>query len=157
MRLINKEIGLGITIEQELIDRIYTCSMIHYPSEFGGLLIGRYVDENTLLQVEDILLPLKYKSSKYNFERGIEGLREKLEKLYSQSPSQIYVGEWHTHPNNLPTPSITDINALQEIICHKEVYINNPVMLILSINKKGYEASFYVLFKNKLYKYEEQN
>ena len=68
--------------------------------------------------------------------------------------ASIYVGEWHTHPDNEPTPSTTDIRALEEIANHHKVKIKNPILLIMGIDKTKKELGFYVHFKNKIYKYE---
>lgn len=157
MKLVNKQLGLGISVDQKFLDKLFLVSKGYYPNEFGGLLIGRYLDDNRLLSIEDFILPLKYKSSRFSFVRDVEGLRDRLTGNYIKNPSLIYVGEWHTHPDNSPVPSITDFEALQQIVNHTEVYITNPVMLILGINTDSYEADFYVLYNKKMYKYEKEN
>lgn len=154
MKTLENTIGLKIRIEEKLVQRIFSCGSLHYPNEFGGILIGRYEDNNKCLLICDTILPKKFKSSKYSFERGILGLRTELEKYFSQIPSLIYVGEWHTHPNGTATPSLTDLKAMQEIVEHKEVYINNPVLLIMSITETEFDMKFYVQFQNKIYCYE---
>jgi integrative and conjugative element protein (TIGR02256 family) len=124
--------------------------------EFGGLLIGRYVDNKKMVIIEDTVLPKKYKSSKYSFERGVTGLRKVLKIFFTKSPSLIYVGEWHTHPDNPAIPSVTDINALKQIANHNEVFIDNPILLIIRIGKKDYELGFYVLYENKICNYKQE-
>ena len=156
MKLENKEIGLNIIIEDTLISCLYDNGIKNYPKEFGGLLIGNYSDDFKTVFIEETILPKKYKSSKYSFERGAEGVKETLEKYYYAEHRMIYVGEWHTHPDNLPIPSSTDIKALEKIANHDEVTIKNPVLLIMGIDKTKYELGFYVYFKNKIYKYEEE-
>lgn len=78
-----------------------------------------------------------------------------MRNYYSENPQKYYVGEWHTHPDNLPIPSSTDINAINSIANHKDVSITNPVMLIIGYNATKIELGFYVQFKNKLYRYEQ--
>ncbi len=128
--------------------------MKHYPNEFGGLLTGHYSEDMKTCHITGTLLPQKYKSSRYYFERGREGLLEKLEKLYHAEPRSIYVGEWHTHPDGEKGPSDTDKQAMQTISDHEEVTISCPVLLILATSPRGYTPGFYVNFKNKLYEYE---
>lgn len=157
MKLTNTDIGLSIDIDDKLIRKLIKTGRQHYPNEFGGLLIGYYSDERKTVIIKKTLLPKKYKSSKYSFERGSEGLRKKLEKMYCNSPSLVYVGEWHTHPDNPALPSSVDIAALKEIISDENVSIANPILLIISICKKFEQLCFYVYFKNKIHKYEKQD
>ena len=157
MNFTSRDIGLKIEMSDTLIDQLLKLGRKHYPMEFGGLLIGRYVDTNKMVIIEDTVLPKKYKSSKYSFERGVAGLRKVLKVFFTKSPSLIYVGEWHTHPDNPAIPSITDINALKQIANHNEVFIDNPILLIIRIGKKDYELGFYVLYENKIYKYKQES
>ncbi len=150
----NKEIGLIINIEDALLSNIIDIGIQHYPNEFGGFLIGYYSNSQTQLNITDTILPNKYKATPYLFERDTMGIEDKLKNFYNQNPQKYYVGEWHTHPNNLPIPSNTDINAINSITNYKDVSIKNPVMLIIGNNKTKIELGFYVQFKNKVYKYE---
>jgi integrative and conjugative element protein (TIGR02256 family) len=150
----NKEIGLVINVDDTLLSSIIDIGVKHYPNEFGGFLIGHYSTNQIQLNITDTILPNKYKATPYLFEIETIGIEDKLENYYSENPQKYYVGEWHTHPNNLPIPSNTDINAINAIANHKEVSIKNPVMLIIGYNKTKIELGFYVQFKNKLYRYE---
>ncbi|WP_315823498.1 Mov34/MPN/PAD-1 family protein [Paraflavitalea speifideaquila] len=153
MKFVNKETGLQLIISEELVLKIAGYGINNYPKEFGGLLLGRYTSDNKVVIVEDIILPQKYKSSKYCFERGSEGLKEILELKYNASPSLIYVGEWHTHPDGPADPSRTDIKAMSELANDKNVLITNPVLMILEIRKKDYKMALYFYYTNKLLQY----
>ncbi len=143
-----------ISVEDSLLSNIIDIGDQHCPNEFGGFLIGHYSNNQTQLNITDTILPNKYKATPYLFERDTIGIEDKLKNFYSQNPQKYYVGEWHTHPNNLPIPSSTDIKAINVIANHKDVSIKNPVMLIVGYNKTKIELGFYVQFKNKLYRYE---
>ncbi|MFC4029223.1 Mov34/MPN/PAD-1 family protein [Zunongwangia endophytica] len=126
-----------------------------YPKEFGGILIGEYTEDFKTLNIRDTILPKKYKGESYSFERSITGLVEHLKKIYQLKPSQYYVGEWHTHPDGSTHYSNTDLNSMIEIADCKTVNIQNPVLLILSVNKsKVNDLSLYVYDNKKLLKYE---
>ena len=153
MKYYNEEIGLDIQIDASLIDYLYQCGAAHYPNEFGGLLIGHYANDQKTVVILNTVLPTKYESTKWSFERGVEGLTEALEEYYAQIPSLIYVGEWHTHPDNPAIPSATDVQALQEISGSAAVNIQHPVLLIIRIDKAGYELGFFVRFHGRIYQY----
>lgn len=154
MKLVNKETGLRISIEQSLIDTLVLYGRNHYPKEFGGVLVGYYSDDKATVNIIDSILPIDFKSTKTTFERGVEGLKEALEEYYKQNPSLVYIGEWHTHPNVGPVPSHTDYNAMKVIVAADSVSIDNPVMIIIGLTENSEKLAFYVYMENKFYKYE---
>jgi integrative and conjugative element protein (TIGR02256 family) len=148
------ELGLTLEIEDDLLCYLIDIGTKHYPNEFGGFLIGNYAEVQTHLRITDTILPYKFKGTPYLFERDTIGIDDKLKQFYDEEPKKYYLGEWHTHPNNLPIPSSTDVNAINSIANHPEVSIKNPVMLIIGYDKTKVELGFYVQFKNKIYRYE---
>lgn len=156
MRLECKDIGLNLEIRDELLAQLQEHGVKHYPQEYGGLLVGRYSDDFKSVMIEETVLPKEFKSSRFKFERGARGLKKALHGFFHKTPSLSYVGEWHTHPDGSPVPSITDLDALRKIVQHDEVYIENPVLLIIGVNKEDYQLGFYVLFRNEVYRYQLQ-
>jgi len=148
--------GLCITIDEILLTKLNEVSLVHYPNEFGGLLIGNYSQDRKEVFIKDSVLPKEYSSSKFSFYRGIKGLKTQLKRLYKKDPRQYYIGEWHSHPDNLPIPSGTDLLAFQEIVSHTEVFIENPILLILGVNTINYDYSFYVFYNQVFLKYEKK-
>lgn len=149
-----QEIGLSLEVEAELLNELLEIGKTHYPKEFGGFLIGYYSEDNKHLHITDTILPKKYQASRYSFERSTNGIENKLREYYAENPQKVYIGEWHTHPDNNPTPSATDISAINTIINSKNNSIENPILLIIGYSKTTVEFGLYVWFKNKLYKYE---
>jgi len=149
-----KNISLELKVEQRFIQTLIKVGKAHYPNEFGGFLIGYYSDDKKLLTITDTILPNTYKSTPSLFERNTDGVAQYFERFYEESPKKYYVGEWHTHPNTVARPSHTDINAIYSIRNDKNVAILNPVLLIIGYHNTEVEIGFYVLIKNKLYRYE---
>lgn len=149
-----REIGLSLEMENRLLDKLLETGKKHYPNEFGGFLIGHYINDNKHLKITDSILPTKYRTSKLNFERSVEGIDEQLCKLYYEEPSRFYVGEWHTHPDNRAIPSSTDIKAISSIANMEDSCIKNPVLLIIGYSKTQSDCEFYVFDNNKIYRYE---
>ncbi|GAA4456479.1 Mov34/MPN/PAD-1 family protein [Rurimicrobium arvi] len=150
----NINIGLKIEIQDKLLDSLIAIGKCHYPNEFGGFLIGFYSEDYRQLNITDHILPDKYKGTRYLFERDATGIDDKLKEFYNQNPQKYYVGEWHTHPDNLPIPSSTDIDAMKSIAAHGDVAIKNPALLIIGYNHSKVEIGFYALLNHKLYKYD---
>lgn len=140
-----------------LLNELYAVGLNHYPKEFGGLLIGKYSDDFKTCIIETTILPVKYKSSRYSFERGKNGLKAKLTEFYNSEPRLIYVGEWHTHPDSLAIPSSKDKTAMKEIEESSNVNITSPLLLIIGLNNGNYHARLYIQHNKVMYEYEKQN
>ena len=157
MKFANHHINLNLEIENSLLDELYQYGLSHYPNEYGGLLIGRYSSDRKTALVEQTILPKRYKATRYFFERGSDGLQERLDEYYKREPKLFYLGEWHTHPGGPIEPSERDKSTMKELVKHKDVYINNPIMLILAITKTDYKLGFYVQCQNRLHFYQQKN
>lgn len=156
MKYYCRDIELEIVISEELTIRLYELGLKYHPAEYGGILVGKYSDDLKTCFIEETIVPTKHKSSRYSFERGKEGLFQKLTEYYHQNPQLIYVGEWHTHPDSTPVPSITDKKAMIKIAADEDVKISSPVLIILGVTKTIYSVGIYIQFNNRLYKYEQQ-
>jgi integrative and conjugative element protein (TIGR02256 family) len=155
LRYFCKNIGLSIEIQEMLLNELYAVGLNHYPKEFGGLLIGKYSDDFKTCIIETTILPVKYKSSRYSFERGKKGLKAKLTEFYNSEPRLIYVGEWHTHPDSLAIPSSKDKTAMKEIEDNNDVNITSPLLLIIGLNNGNYHAGLYIQHNKVMYEYEK--
>ena len=150
----NDNLGLAINISTKLLNELVEIGTFHYPNEIGGFLIGYYSDDFKLLNITENILPEKYISRRNTFERSTEGIFEKLEEFFNENPSKYYIGEWHTHPEGSPYPSSLDVKVINNIRQHDQVSIQSPLMLIIGNIKKEVEFGFFVLYENKLYRYE---
>jgi integrative and conjugative element protein (TIGR02256 family) len=155
LRYYYKNIGLNIEIQDKLLNELYAVGLNHYQKEFGGLLIGKYSDDFKTCIIETTVLPVKYKSSKYSFERGKAGLKGKLTEFYNSEPRLFYVGEWHTHPDSLAIPSSKDKSAMKEIEDNSDVNITSPLLLIIGLNNGNYHTGFYIQHNKVMYEYEK--
>lgn len=77
-------------------------------AEAGGLLLGEVRGRH--LNLICATFPTVYDlRSRYSFERLPQGHAEVALKMWSDSRGIVrYLGEWHTHPQDLPTPSRID-------------------------------------------------
>jgi len=148
LKLINKYKNLELIISDELLQKLGEIGIKQYPKEFGGFLIGYYSDNLKTLTIINYLLPKKYRSLSFIFERSIEGIKEVFDNLF-KAKRHYYVGEWHTHPNGSTMYSQTDLKAMTEIEKCETVKINNPVLLILSIDRENIIDTGFYLYNNK--------
>ncbi|GGF07794.1 integrative and conjugative element protein, VC0181 family [Chishuiella changwenlii] len=154
MILINTYNNLKIKIEEALINKIGEIAIQHFPNEIGGFLIGKYSNNHSLVEIEDIILPNKYKNSPTMFQRSANDLSEEFKKEFNKN-QRFYIGEWHSHPNASTMYSSMDLKAMIETVNSPTVMITNPILLIISTNNsKINNYTFYCLSENKLHKYE---
>lgn len=155
MRFTNRHTGLSLEIEQALLDSMIESGRQHCPMEFGGVLVGYYSNDKRVAIATDFILPQRFQSSPTSFLRGDEGLKEILKSYFEKTPSQIYLGEWHTHPDSLPIPSSADINSMNEIYSSKDVNINLPLLIIIGLNRSGYQLGIYSNSNGIIRRYEK--
>jgi integrative and conjugative element protein (TIGR02256 family) len=76
--------------------------------EGGGLLLGEVRGEH--LSITQATIPTAHdKRMRYFFERMPLGHADIAQKLWNKSRGTTrYLGEWHTHPQDVPTPSSID-------------------------------------------------
>lgn len=78
--------------------------------EAGGVLIGRENISNNNLIIEFATEPMRGdKRSRNRFYRNDRGHIDFYQKLYNEYKGiYVYVGEWHTHPEAIPSYSVID-------------------------------------------------
>lgn len=99
--------------------------------EYGGVLVGYYDVKEKQYCITDITWPQREDIQKhYGFIRKSFGHQEIVDLLWKQSEyRKCYVGEWHTHDQNIPTPSFIDVKNWKKI----------------SARNKNYEVSFFII------------
>jgi integrative and conjugative element protein (TIGR02256 family) len=79
--------------------------------EAGGVLLGRFIKDSKDIVIDKITIPMiGDKRTRFSFIRG-EAMHQRIvDREWSRSKGTCnYLGEWHTHPENYPSPSNTDI------------------------------------------------
>lgn len=148
-------LNLTLTVESSVLDTIEQYSRAHYPNEFGGILMGSYLNNYIDLVISDIIVPDNYKSSRTNFEPDHKELNKRTKEYYNHYNNKvIYVGDWHSHPNGSNQFSQPDFYAIRDVAKSEKVNIKNPILLIVAFSDDYFDPGFYVYSKGKLYKYE---
>ena len=97
---------------------IYRYRQLHKSdAEAGGMLLGRLISESSDLVIDEVTEPTKFdlKGSFY-FIRRRRGAQQRVNKAWLESNGTLnYLGEWHSHPEDDPTPSQVDIENWHRI------------------------------------------
>lgn len=84
--------------------------------EIGGVLLG--YRRNLDLEIKVATHPSEDdRSSKFRFERRSKHHQIVTTKLWKSSDKKVdWIGEWHTHPEKTPSPSLVDINSWRKLV-----------------------------------------
>jgi integrative and conjugative element protein (TIGR02256 family) len=109
----------------------------HVDEEAGGVLIGKRRGEHFEITAATQPQALDTRS-KYHFFRSPTGHQTTVSYHWKKSDGEEnYIGEWHTHPENHPTPSSIDLKEWKRISQTN----NNPLIVII----QGIQSSYYAL------------
>lgn len=150
-----KALELNLEISQSISERIKAITLSHFPNEFGGVLVGSYSENGQTVFIDDFICPKKYKQSPVFFERQTKYINEELRRIYKASKGQIfYIGEWHSHPNMKPVPSLHDLLSMRKLLV-QDIKIKNPLLLIVGGTKSDLKIECFLTQNDKLLKYEQ--
>jgi integrative and conjugative element protein (TIGR02256 family) len=113
-------------------------------NESGGILLGQVTDKEVFIL--KVTTPNKFdRASRCTFDCNKDAAQIIINYEFLNSGQKtIYIGEWHTHPENHPNPSCVD----KEMINNQ--YFNNKLnepFLILII--QGLKGLFVAIFDGK--------
>lgn len=99
-------------------------------NESGGIILGE-IDGDGEIFVKKISFPnIHDKSSRCYFERDKVVAKILIDyEFYNSGGKIVYLGEWHTHPEPIPTPSGTDISMIKNQ--YKNNNINGDFLLLM--------------------------
>ncbi len=110
--------------------------------EAGGILMGYYIDDYSFY-ISDLSTPSENdKSSRFNFIRSFINAQIFIERFFKLSKGKkIYLGEWHTHPEKLPTPSFTDLQSFDNQL--KKNVLNSKFIFMVILGTEGIHVASY--------------
>lgn len=107
--------------------------------ESGGVILGRVADKRVL--IERLSIPTELdRCSRTNFERHRLSAQIVINHEFANSHGQtIYLGEWHTHPEDDPHPSSTDIRMIKDQF-NKNMINDDFLILLIKGRKKLFSS-----------------
>ncbi|MEC1743308.1 ribosomal-processing cysteine protease Prp [Schinkia azotoformans] len=101
--------------------------------ESGGILLGKVYKD--LIVVDTISEPsIEDQSGRYFFKRDVQKAQKIIKVAWEKSRGErIYLGEWHTHPEDNPIPSSDDSKLINNMLKDSHMEIDFLVMVIIGI------------------------
>ena len=101
-------------------------------NEAGGILLGRlFRHSRIVIEVATPPGPLD-KAGPTFFHRSQRSAQQHVDKAWRDSRGeQVYLGEWHTHPSRVPTPSWRDRNMIRNMFKQTKMEISFLVLVVV--------------------------
>jgi integrative and conjugative element protein (TIGR02256 family) len=130
-----------LTITEKALSKMKAFVQDHpNKNEAGGVLLGRAFEASDNLIVDEVTTPQPSdKRHRFRFFRTQKGHQKIIDGAWEKSGGiQNYLGEWHTHPEPIPTPSKIDIeNWLSHI---QNARFDGESLIFLIFGKDGFCA-----------------
>ena len=117
--------------------------------ETGGILVGELKPMENAILVTDISKSYEHdRKSRYRFTCKAEGHQEFMDDVWRSSGyKKMYLGEWHTHDQAMPIPSLVDRKTWKKIAGRSN---NSPMMVFVIVGTN--EIGMWTINKGALHK-----
>ena len=130
-------------IKQEVVEALQNNAQ-HNGNEMCGVLTGVQVGNNCY-RICKVSPPCVKRNTRYGCERDAVTANRFIEEDYKNSEhTRFYIGEWHTHPENIPTPSTIDYRSIKENFQTASLVVPFLIMIIV-----GIQSSYICVYNGK--------
>lgn len=121
-----------VTISPESVE-ILTNKIQHDESEDCGLLFASQISNdsiriNSVSESCSIQDEARRCSCTLDIEKANIAILEEFEK---SNHTRFYIGEWHTHPEDIPTPSSRDYKSLKDSYHKNKMVVPNLILMAI--------------------------
>lgn len=131
-RLTSNDGRYGVALNAELVRTMLTKARASGQLETGGILIGYYNEHHNMAIVTRVDgPPSDSQASPTRFWRGVQGLNDLLNRMWTRPIRTYYLGEWHFHPFANAERSPIDDSTMQNLELRDSFGCPVPVLVIL--------------------------
>lgn len=133
--------GYKIIIEDNVLGLFELFKQTGHKHEKGGILLGEV--SKTEIRIKKASIPTMFdNSSRFRFNRHKKSAQLFTDyEFYNSQGKTIYLGEWHTHPEDIPSPSNIDKKMIATQF--KKNKINESFLIMVIVGIKGIYLGFY--------------
>lgn len=114
-------------------------------AEAGGQLFA-VIDDPKILRIVEATGP-RPTDRRSMFGYRPDRAAEKVEIADRYARGLHFVGDWHTHPQSVPSPPGTDIESIEETVAHSKYDI--PGFLLVIVGRLSFPGGLYVSFHGR--------
>lgn len=135
-----------VTITTECIELLMSKNQVGGREDCGLLFASQISDDCLRINSVSSFCVVQTSASKCSCKLDTEKANAVVvEEFEKSNHTRFYIGEWHTHPEDNPTPSIQDINSIKKSYQRNELVIPNLLFMAIvgmkSICWKTYNGS----------------
>lgn len=106
-----------------------------------GVLTGAQIGDNCY-RISKNSHPCVKKHTRCGCERDAVMANQFIEEDYKNSEhTRFYIGEWHTHPESIPTPSAVDYRSIKEN--YQTALLVAPFLFMIIVGTQSFHISVY--------------
>lgn len=104
-------------------------------AEAGGILLGRVFESHVLVEIATE--PTKAdRRSRFSFLRSRKSAQARVNDAWKRSGGeQIYLGEWHSHPEEIAYPSGRDQDMIANNLREAKMEIDFLILVVVGIRE----------------------
>lgn len=128
--------GLYLEFSEAVVETFQKYMQRDDENEAGGILMGRvYPGSHVIVEVATTPGPLDY-AGPYFFNRSRHAAQEIIIRAWRESKgAQNYLGEWHSHPVNHPSPSSRDRQMIRNMIRQSILGVNFLILVVVGLSE----------------------
>lgn len=145
---------LVVYIAQEVINTLISHQQIKADShEVAGVFVGEiYPEEHTII-IKKAIVTHEENGSRYNVNLDIKKLQRMIDQEWLKSgKTLLYLGEWHTHPEPFPSPSLTDYLTFSGNYFTSRFAQNILIYTIIGVEKDTFSSMWIRTYNGLLFR-----
>lgn len=125
---------LDIKINQNILDILLKYSQTLETSERGGVIMGELYPNKNLVVVTNIIESPSKISRNNQYEMDVEYTQKEITNVWKKNNGRVtYLGDWHTHPEINPKPSLRDYYTFSKNYFNSTIDQNFLIYIILGL------------------------
>lgn len=124
-----------IITEQAVEQMLAHVQRCFWHCEAGGVLLGRHLLDSEDVVVDEVTVPQSTdRRTRFSFFRSKKHETIAKERWEAEASTLAYLGLWHTHPEDSPTPSSVDMSDWVQAVA-KDTF-DGPRLFFLIVGRK---------------------
>lgn len=134
--------GHSIEISEDVIKCLHAYKQLNLnDKENGGIILGAIRVDGTIVIKEIHVCSIENKRKRYSFKLDTTKAQKIIDEAFQKSAGKcIYIGEWHTHPDSSPTPSVVDLKSVSELL---KGQLNEPFIILIIVGMEDMYVNLY--------------
>lgn len=130
--------NLDININQSFLDVLSKYSQTLETPERGGVIMGKLYPNKNLVVITNIIEAPTESKRNNRYEMDVKYIQKEINKIWKKSNGTVtYLGDWHTHPEVNPKPSLMDYYTFSKNYFNSSIDQNFLIYIILGLKIKN--------------------